>query len=260
MVTFESADHNHTIRRWVFLGVGIVLLWRVMAFIWPSSFIIIPDSLHAPMAFLGILFLACGVYSWSVRPSRWTLVFLLHGVGGGIHWGGSIGLSSAGLEQSLLFVYLAFSALAEAALLHLSLIYPRGTPVRERWWIVLYLPPIFALIIAPIVSIVPKTSLQAFAGTILLFANLFSIIAATVFVARLFMVDAAVRRASHLALVVGVGVSSGAVALLGSEGMLPGNPETWNLILGVLPVTIAVALVTNELDSIDSQSGDSDEW
>ncbi len=258
MVSFESADHNHIIRWWVFLGVGIVLLWRLMAFIWPSSFIIIPGSLRAPMAFLGVLFLACGVYSWRVRPSRWTMVFLLYGVGGGIHWGGSIGLSSAALEQSLLFVYLAFSALAEAALLHLSLIYQRGTTVRERWWAEHYLPPIFALIIAPMVSIVPKTSLQALAGIILLLANLFSIIAAIVFVVRLFMVDATVRRASHLALVVGVGVSSGVVALLGSEGMLPGNPEAWNLILGVLPVTIAVALVTNELESIDSQSGNSD--
>lgn len=173
--------------------------------------------------------------------------------------GGSIGLSSVGLEQSLLFVYLAFSTLAEAALLHLSLIYPRGTPVRERWWAVLYLPPIFALILAPMVSIIPKTSLQALAGIILLLANLFSIIAAIVFVVRLFMVDAAVRRASHLALIVGIGVSSGVVALLGSEGMLPGNPEAWNLILGVLPVTIAVALVSNDLDSIDSQFGDSHE-
>jgi len=258
VVNFESADHYHTIRRWVFLGVAIVLLWRVMAFIWPSSFIIIPGSLRAPMAFLGVLFLACGVYSWSVRPSRWTLVFLLYGVGGGIHWGGSIGLSPVGLEQSLLFVYLAFSALAEAALLHLSLIYPRSTPVRERWWAVLYLPPIFALIIAPMVGIVPKTSLQALAGIILLLASLFSIIAAITFVARLFMVCSAVRRASHLALVVGIGVSSGVVALLGSEGMLPGNPEAWNLILGVLPVTIAVALVSNELELIDSQSGNSD--
>ena len=72
------------------------------------------------------------------------------------------------------------------------------------------------------------------------------------------MVDAVIRRASHLALIVGVGVSSGVVALLGSEGMLPGSPEAWNLILGTLPVTIAVALVSNKLDTIESYPGESD--
>ncbi len=246
-MSFQAVNNHLSINRWVYLSAAIVLLWRIAAFLRPSSYIIVADGLAVAMALLGMLFLVCSVYAWIVRPGRWTLVFLLYGVGGGIHWGGSFGLLSSEFERGVLLIYLGFSVLAEAALLHLALIYPSNTHIHKRWLCMLYAPAMLALVIAPIASVIPASMLQTMGGIILLVANLFSIITAVVFITRLFIVDSAVFRASYLALIVGVGITSGVIALFGSAGMLIGNPEAWNLIIGVLPITIAFALTKHKL-------------
>lgn len=242
---------GHSRRSWIFAVAGGVLLWRVVAFRWPSSFVSVPDGLRLPLALLGVVFLACGIWAWWARPGRWTTIFLLYGLGGGVHWGGAIGAPQAVLELSLFFAYLAMTALADAALLHLALIYPRGGPLARRWRIALYAPAAIALFLAVIAGFVPQTVLQTIAGVLLLVANLFSLGAGVVFLVRLFSVDPATRRAARLPLIAAGMVIGSLLALLGAGGVLPGQPEAWNLVLGVIPISLTIALVSHSLTSLE---------
>jgi len=37
------------------------------------------------------------------------------------------------------------------------------------------------------------------------------------------------------------------IALLGAVGALPGGPEAWNLALGIIPITLGIALVSQSV-------------
>lgn len=174
-------------------GAG-VLLWRGAAYLWPSSLVSVPGSLRLPFALLGLLFLVCGVAAWLMRPSRWTAVFLLYGLGGGVHWGGAIGAPHAGLELSLFFAYLGLTALGDAALLHLALIYPGGGALARGLRVALYAPAALAVLLAPLAGVVPETILETIAGLLLLIANLCSLAAGLVLLGRLLQIDPATRR------------------------------------------------------------------
>jgi hypothetical protein len=184
-----------------------------------------------------------------VRPNRWTAVFLLYGLCLGVHWGGAVGAPGASLEISLFWVYLAMTALGDAALLHLALIYPYGKSLALKWRAPLYAPATCALLLAPIAALAPRAaSRESLVGLVLLVANLLSLTAGVLFLARWFTVDAATRRAARLSLI-GTGMLSGSVlALLGAGGILPGAPEAWNLALGAVPITLAVALASRSRD------------
>ncbi len=245
----SAVETGYEGRRWVVLATVAVLLWRATALLWPSSLVSIPDSLRLPITLLGVLFLVCGAAAWRLRPGRFTVVLLLYGVGGGIHWGGTIGAAHAGIELSLLFVYLGFSALAEAAFLHLALIFPSGGSVARVVRVALYAPPAVAWLVAAIAGMVPQATLQIIGGLVLLIANLFSVLAAVVFVVRLVRADRAVRCAAHLPLVVATMWTAGVIAELGSRGLLFGQPQAWNLLLGAIPISLAIALVSHASDS-----------
>jgi hypothetical protein len=234
---------------WVAASVSGVLLWRVVAYYAPSSLVAIPDGLHLPLALLGVFFLASGVWAWWARPNRWTAVFLIYGVCLGIHWGGAVGVGDASLEMGVFWVYLAFTALGDAALLNLALIYPHGKHLAPKWKVALYAPAATALLLAPIAVLTPPKTLEPGAGLVLLVANLLSLTGGIVFLVRLFTVDGATRRAARLPLIVTGLVSGSVVALLGAGGVLPGVPEAWNLALGAVPVALAVALVFQSLGS-----------
>ena len=232
---------------WVAASVSGVLLWRLAAYYSPSSFVTIPDGLRLPFALLGVLFLLSSVWAWWARPSKWTAVFLLYGLGLGIHWGGALGVGDASVEMSLFWVYLAFTALGDAALLHLALIYPQGR-LKLKWLVALYAPPAVTVLLAPVAALTPRATLGPVVGLVLLVANLLSLTAGIAFLVRTFTVDAATRRAARLPLIV-TGVFSGSVvALLGTAGVLPGIPEAWNLALGAVPIALAVALVSQSLE------------
>ncbi len=240
----QSTPRNNVLRIWIIVGVGLVLLWRVAAYVWPSSMIEIADDLRVPTLLLGLLFLVCGAYTYWSRPSPWTLVFLVHCLGSGMHWGGSIGGLPMPAELGLLFVYLAFTVMADAALLHLALIYPRGKTIPLPWRIGFYAPALSASLFVPVAGFVPEAVLQTTVGVLLMLANALSLIGAGVFVVRAFLVDAVVRRTSRLGLIVGGILVGGAVPLLGEVGVLPGLSDAWNLAYGIIPVTIAIAFAT----------------
>jgi hypothetical protein len=113
----------------------------------------------------------------------------------------------------------------------------------------LYAPAAVALLLAPIAAFAPRTAaLESSVGLVLLVANLFSISAGIVFLVRWFTADDATRRAAGLSLIVTGMVSGSVLALLGAGGLLPGVPEAWNLALGVVPIALAVALVSQSLE------------
>ncbi|HEX9729636.1 MAG TPA: hypothetical protein VGA37_14125 [Gemmatimonadales bacterium] len=231
-------------RRGIWIGgaIGGVLLWRIAAYASPSSFIAIPEGLHLPHALLGILFLAAGAWAWWRRPNQWTQLFLITGIAFGIHWGGAVGITNPAIEMSVFWVYLALSALGDSALLHLALIYPHGRPLSRSWRNVLYLPALAAVMLAPVAIFVPQNALRVAIGTMLLIAPLLSLAAGVVFTVRLFIADAATRRAARLPLIVAGLWAGGITAHLGAANLLPGVPEAWNLALALLPITFAIAL------------------
>ena len=236
--------------RWVWVGGSVcaVLLWRAAAYLSPGSFVTIPDGLHLPHALMGVSFLLAGVWAWSMRPNQWTDLFLLYGLSLGIHWGGAVGVTNASLEMSLFWVYLAFTALGDAALLHLALIYPHGKPMSSKWRVALYAPAAAALILAPATAFIPHSVIKPAIGLVLLIANLLSLSAGVLFLIRLFTVDGATRRAAHLPTIVAGMFSGSIIALLGAAKVLPGVPEAWNLTLVLVPITLAIALVHHSLE------------
>ena len=228
----------------VLAAVVMVMLWRAAALIWPSSLVTIPEAVRLPLALLGVLFLVCGVWAWWVRPGRWTAVFLVYGIGGGVHWGGTIDLTHAGLELSLLFVYLAFTAFGEAGLLHLALIFPSGRSLTRGKRLALYSVAALALLVAPIAGLLSKAILEPIAGLILVVANLFSLVAGVLFLVSLFRVDSATRRDASLPLIVTSMFGTFIVATLGTEGILLVESDAWNLVYGLVPISLAVVLVS----------------
>ena len=231
-------------RSWVMAAVVMVMLWRAAALVWPSSIVIIPEAILLPLTLLGVLHLVCGVGALRVRPGRWTAVFLVFAVGGGIHWGGTIDPMHAGVEFSLFFVYLAFSALAEAALLHLALIFPGGRPLTRNMRIALYCVAVLTFLFAPFAGLLSKASLVSIAGFILVVANLFSVMAGVLFLVSLFRVDSATRRAASLPLIVASLFGTFIISTLGTGGILLVQSEAWNLINGLVPISLAIALVS----------------
>jgi len=244
----KDNSHQRPRRIWVVAGATGVLVWRAAAHRWPSSLVSIPDGLQLPLALLGAVFLVSGIGAWWARPGRWTAMFLLYGLCGGVHWGGAIGGPVAVLETSLFFVYLAITALGDAALLHLASTYPHGAPLARKWRVVLYAPAAVGLSLAVMAVVAPRTMLEPAAGVLLLIGNLFSLVAGATFIVRLFSVDRTLRRTARLPLIVTGMVTGSLVALLGAGGVLPGEPEAWNLALGIIPMTLGIALVSQSVE------------
>ncbi len=109
---------------------AVVLAFRIAAWLNPSGFIVIPESVALPLGALGVVYLVCGAWIWLKRPSSLTRIFLLSAIGGAVHWGGSIAAESTGLEIAFLVFYLAATAMGDGAFLDLALRYPRD--IRRR--------------------------------------------------------------------------------------------------------------------------------
>ena len=219
-----------------------MLSFRAVAWLDPSRFITLPEPLALPLNMLGVLFLACGVWVWLSKPSRLTRVFLVYAIGGTVHWGGAIGAESQGRAIAWLVLYMAGAVMAEAAFLDLSLRFPRALPQRRLRGIALYLPAILVLLAIPITPFLSLQIVEVMAGAVFLVANLMSLAAAVVFLVKWFRATSVERRAHSLTLIAGVVVLLGVMALLGALETLPGEPDAWNLMSGLLPLALAWAL------------------
>ena len=95
-----------------------------------------------------------------------------------------------------------------------------------------------------------KDSMGLMVGIILGVANLFSLAAGVLFLVSLFRTDSATRRAANLPLIVAALFGSFIVSTLGTEGVLLPPSEAWNLLNGLIPIALAVAVVRfGNLDS-----------
>ncbi|MDJ0652590.1 MAG: hypothetical protein QNJ40_00430 [Xanthomonadales bacterium] len=229
---------------WILSGVPLVVLWRAVSLFWPSSHIDIPEMLRIPNLLLGMFFLCAGVITFNRAPSRWSLVFVVYCLGSGIHWGGSIGVTPE-LELPLLFFYMACTLLSAGGFLHLALIYPHGN-VAHGWRIALYMPALAAALVSPFVGLLPDDRVRQLLGTELIIGSIMSWAGALYLLWRLITADGTLRRESGLALIVGAVFLAGTLQQLGSMGILPGEPAAWNLILFLIPLAIAVALMSRE--------------
>ena len=241
-------QRKHRHYNWVVAATALVLLWRIAASQWPSSFVRISEDLRLPMALMGMLFLICGLLAWWIRPGRWSTIFLFYGMAGGVHWGGAIGSTDARIELSLFFGYVAVTALMDAALLHLALVFPSGRSIARSWLTLLYFPAGVGLICVPIAGLVSQTTLQTVAGILLLLANILSVAAGLLFLIHLFRANSSTCRAAHLPLIGTSMVITSTLALLGE--VLPGHAEAWNLTLALIPVCLAFALVSPALKAL----------
>lgn len=226
----------------VVLFAATVLLFRVSAWLNPSSFVVIPPSLGLPLNGLGVLYLVCGVWAWLSNPSYLTRVFLVVGIGGGIHWGGTIASGNPELGIAFLVFYAAVTAIGDAAFLDLSLRYPRATRWRGRRVLSLYLLGLLTLITVPIAPFLPRNVVEAGLGFVITLAFLMSIVGGIVFLMKWFRATREERRVHFLTPIVAVLVVSSGFDFMAEAGVLPGQPEAWTLMYGLEPLVLAWAV------------------
>ncbi len=228
----------------VFALTIAALAFRVAAYASPSRFIAIVDPLELPLGALGVLHLVCGVWVWRAFPSSLTRVYLLTGLGGCIHWGGSIGGFGQGAEIAFLVLYLAATAMADGAFLDLALRYPPSTRWRSRvpTWAFYVLALVTACCI-PVAPFVSTGLVEAGLGLVIMVAMAMSILGGIVFLVKWVRATPDERRAYALTPIVGALLLSTALDLLGDEGVLPGPADAWTLPYALVPVTLAWAIL-----------------
>lgn len=164
----------------------IALVFRVAAWLNPSSVIVISPSMALPLNGLGVLYLVCGIWAWRSRPSPLTRVFLAYGIGGCLHWGGTIASDNSGLEIVFLTIYAAASALFDGAFLDLSLRYPRAMRRPGFRTAGFYLLAIVTLLAVPIAPFLPRQTVVAGIGFVIFAAFMMSIAGGVVFLVKWF--------------------------------------------------------------------------
>jgi len=233
----------------VVLLAATVLAFRVAAWLSPSSFVVIPPSLGLWINGLGVLYLVCGVWAWLSKPSSLTRVFLVVGIGGGIHWGGTIAFENAGLGIAFLVFYAGVTAIGDAAFLDLSLRYPPAWRWRGRRALSLYLLGLLTLISVPIAPFLPRNIVEAGLGLVITLAFLMSIVGGIVYLVRWFRATRDERRAYSLTPIVVALVVASAIDFVAEAGALPGQPEAWTLIYGLEPLVLAWAVTRTREDA-----------
>lgn len=229
---------------------ALVTAWRVSAIVQPSTVIDIDPDLRVPLAVLGMLFLGCGIYTYLRVRNESSKALSVYCFGSAVHWGGSIA-APGDAAVILLAVYVVLSALADGALMHFALVFPRPLVRSPRAKASAYIPASIGIVLVPFSALVSPTTFTTMAGATLLLASTVSIVAGLVIIGQYLRLGPAERRLFGLDAVVFVGLGSTAIGLLGSSGLLPGRPDLWNLLLGILPFTLTAA-VTRGASTVDA--------
>lgn len=221
---------------------GIVLAFRVAAYLWPSPFVVVPDSLALPLNALGLLFLGCGVWAWRAYPTGATRAFLVYGAGMGVHWGGTIASESPALETALLVFYVGATAAADGAWLDLALRFPRGEGRPARAAGAAYLLALATFLAVPIAPLLAPRALEVGLGLVLAASFLIAIAGGITFLAKWHRASSAERGATGLTPIVGAFLIATVANLLGDAGALPGPPQAWGIPYALVPLALARAL------------------
>lgn len=236
----DTSNHLWSRAPLIALTAAFVLGWRIAALQFPSTVTDIDDAFRAPLALLGLLFLGCGLFSALRIRNEPATVFLIYCFGSAIHWGGSVGVPNA--ELQLAAVYIALSAAAGGALCHLALVFPQPLVSSATAKSALYIPAAVGLCLIPASIIAPAAAVQTLAGAALLLSSLLSLAAGVILMRQYLRQRAPERRRLKLDVVVFGGLGTSALALAGSSGLMPGPPDAWNLLFGILPVSLTLAL------------------
>jgi hypothetical protein len=223
-----------------------VLLYRIAAWLSPSTYVVNAPSTALALNALGVWFLGCGVWAWARRPAALTRLFLTYAVGMGLHWGGSIGTESEGIQVALLCLYISASAMGDGAFLELSLRYPRGEPQRALRRTVFYAPAILLLLATPLAPFLPRATVGSGIGVVIGLSFGMSIAGGVTFVVHWLRAAPASRRMQFLTPIVGAIVLSACLDLLADAGVLPGEPGFWKLSYGCVPIALAWALTRRQ--------------
>ncbi len=149
---------------------------------------------------------------------------------------------------------MAVTALGDGAFLDLALRYPRvrGRPILLT--LPLYLPAILTLIAVPFAPFLPKRSVEAGLGVAIGVAFLMSTLGGVVFLVKWVRATAADRRGAFLTPIVVALVVPTVIDILGEAGLLPCEATAWNVSYGIVPVTLAWALVRGKLATASPSS------
>lgn len=239
----DPADGREPARAGVLLLAGAVVAFRVAAYVAPSNVVAIPASLALPMGALGLVFLACGVGAWWVRPSGLTRTFLLYGAGMGLHWGGTVGGVSLQTDMALLVLYAAATLGADGALLDLALRLGGPTDRPTSAAAAVYVVALTALIMAPAAGFLPQHNLTVGLGLAFGASFLISIAAGLVFVTKWVRASPGERHDLGLTAVVTALVVASVANLLGDAEVLPGPAHGWALSYALVPLALARSLM-----------------
>lgn len=228
----------------VLLLAAVAIAFRVGAWLSPSQFIVIPSGWALPLGLLGIVYLVCGVLVWLKWQNPLTRVFLWVGLGGCIHWGGSVAADSGGgAELTLLMFYMTVTALGDGAFLDFALRYPKTEPRTGMMRWVFYLLAALCALMIPLTSLVPRTFIEGWLGVAITAAFLMSLGGGLMFVLKWFSASSEQRHDWHLTPIVVVLVVASLLDLLADGGVLPPPSEAWSLVYVAGPITIAWALL-----------------
>jgi hypothetical protein len=229
-------------RRGAVVAAGLVVAWRILAYLAPSTLIEQPSHLALPLAAVGLVFVAAGLTVYLGPPRRAAGPYLAWCLSSGLHWGGAVGAGSAGVERSLLLLYIGVTVAGQAALLHLALSYPSVWKTPRWLRALLYVPGAMGVVAAPPAGILETGALSVLVGILLLCGSALGLGAGAVFVVRLLGTDRSSRRDSRLGIAVTCLVVSAVPSLLAGSGLLPGESENYNLLFALAPIGLGYAL------------------
>lgn len=244
-------DRDRGRMRWLLVGGGGVLLWRVVAALSPHPDFDESLALRTTMALMGLLYVACGVWTFREARSDIAFVFALYGLATGLHWGGPLGVGQPRWDVPLLVFYLTFSSLAAQALeLHLATAFPPSFWIARKRAILslFYLP---ALLGAPVSVLLAAFGPESPAGSeltgafglLLAVGGLAGIAGFLVWILRGFTTPADERYRWRLWWVLGAVLVAFVPGLAYVAGLELGPADGWiNLGFAPLPLALAAAL------------------
>lgn len=208
---------------------------------------------------MGLLYLACGAVVLFRLRSEAASVFALYAFCAALHWGGPIAVSSSALQLAVWFVYFILSAmLAEATFLLFTLTYPVAWSWGQRRLtrLVIYLPVVLGVLLAGVaLAARPEDAAAAWRGAFFTLesvqANLFAATGLIFLLVRFVRAgarDGPRRLTGPMALGAWISVLPWIVAM-GVEaagGAVPGGSNVYTLLFGLMPVSFAYALLTEQ--------------
>lgn len=248
--------------RLLWVATFAVVAWRVAALVHPHPANADPGLVRNAMAALGIVFLACGLWSFVRSPSWASYLFAWFAITAGLHWGGPVGFGSSEMQNVLLAFYVVVSTgVGMSLFLHLAVAFPTPFAIARKRTVLalIYLPTWGGTVLLGVLLLAPSNG-QLLGAVALLFPLdiLYSLIALGVWIARAVAAAPSERRERRLTVVVAAMLVGWSPYVIVSNGLSiwPGYEGIFNLPMGLVPIALAAALSTLRSDSARSRGSE----